>query len=293
MFLINPVTVDPADFTTNVTEDDAATWNAGTTYALGDRVIYVSKVYESLQDSNTGNNPATATTWWIEVSVTNPYRMFDGKLGSPTSKSDSIEVTIDVGELVTGMALFNIDAASVQVIVTDAIDGEVYNETFFMADYSPVSSHYTYFFSPITTKTDLAITDLPTYAAPIDVIISKAGGVAECGELILGLLAQIGRANYGTNVSIRDFSSKNVDGFGNISVAERDFIKRANYDFTVDTGAIGFIQRQLAALRAIPTVYIGDPNREETIVYGFYKNFGIPIESPLISDATMEVEGLN
>jgi len=43
-------------------------YSAGTTYALGDSVLYTdSKFYASLQSSNTGNTPDTATAYWVEI----------------------------------------------------------------------------------------------------------------------------------------------------------------------------------------------------------------------------------
>jgi uncharacterized protein (DUF2141 family) len=52
------------------------------------------------------------------------------------------------------------------------------------------------------------------------------------------------------------------------------------------------VQKALADIRTTPTVFIGDPNRPETIVYGFYRNFNIVLSTPSISDCTIEVEGL-
>ena len=48
-------------------------WATATTYALDARVSYSGKIYKSLQASNTGNNPATATAWWEFVVNDNTY----------------------------------------------------------------------------------------------------------------------------------------------------------------------------------------------------------------------------
>jgi hypothetical protein len=39
-------------------------YDSGTTYATNDAVTYNGSLYRSLQDSNTGNNPATASAYW-------------------------------------------------------------------------------------------------------------------------------------------------------------------------------------------------------------------------------------
>lgn len=41
-------------------------YDAGTTYVIGDRVIYEFAIYESLQDSNTGN-AVSDTAYWLKV----------------------------------------------------------------------------------------------------------------------------------------------------------------------------------------------------------------------------------
>jgi hypothetical protein len=44
--------------------DGAPTWSSGTTYAIGDIIIYDSKPYVSLQNSNTNNTPNTSPSFW-------------------------------------------------------------------------------------------------------------------------------------------------------------------------------------------------------------------------------------
>jgi hypothetical protein len=42
---------------------------SGTTYGKGDRVGYQGVVYQSLQDSNTGNTPNTSQSYWVEIGI--------------------------------------------------------------------------------------------------------------------------------------------------------------------------------------------------------------------------------
>ena len=48
-------------------------WSSATTYATGDRVIYDTLTYESLQGSNLNQNPVTQTAWWVEIQNDLPY----------------------------------------------------------------------------------------------------------------------------------------------------------------------------------------------------------------------------
>ncbi|MDB4318198.1 hypothetical protein N9972_00315 [bacterium] len=49
-----------------------AAWSSGTAYVVGDRVIYDTLTYISIQNG-TGQNPVTATTYWTEIQNDLPY----------------------------------------------------------------------------------------------------------------------------------------------------------------------------------------------------------------------------
>ena len=73
-----PVAITDAMVTTDVPEADYSAWASGSTYALGDRVIKGHKIWESAQAGNTSHDPETSgSAWWIKVSATNRWRLFD------------------------------------------------------------------------------------------------------------------------------------------------------------------------------------------------------------------------
>ena len=45
-----------------------ANYSAGTTYAIGNRVTYSGKTFESLQNSNINHDPLVSPTWWLLIS---------------------------------------------------------------------------------------------------------------------------------------------------------------------------------------------------------------------------------
>lgn len=77
MRIIKPVTLTDAMLTsTNVLDVAPDLYAGGTTYDTGDFIHIVNglalDIYESLQDANTGNDPATETDWWVYRSSTYP-----------------------------------------------------------------------------------------------------------------------------------------------------------------------------------------------------------------------------
>ncbi len=88
--VVKPASItDAVLINTDVAEADYPVWSASTTYAVGSRVILVSthKIYESLQNANLNNSPATATAFWNEVTPTNRWKLFDLSNSTQTTKS--------------------------------------------------------------------------------------------------------------------------------------------------------------------------------------------------------------
>lgn len=301
MKIVRPVTIlDAQMVSSSVPENDYTAWDSGTTYGLGDTVIYVAAdthwIVESLQAGNTAHTPtgASADTWWLLVGNTNRWAMFDGMVQSQTSAADEIAVTLtSTAARVDSVALFNIDCAEARVTVTDATDGVVYDETVSMVSPSGITDWYAYFFEPITRITDYVFTELPPYlSSEIDVTLTDAGGTAKCGACVIGLSREIGGTQYGAQTGIQDYSIKQQDDFGNYSILERAYNKRAVFQIMVENGLIDELQIILAGYRATPVVYVGTDLYASTMIYGYYKDFSVVISYPTVSILSIELEGL-
>ena len=300
MQIIKPVTVtDSVLVSSNVAENDYAEWAVGTTYAVGDKVIVLSthRIYESLVDSNLGNDPTTDDgTNWLDIGATNRWKAFDQKIGDPVTNTTSIEYTLsDTTSNITSVALFGLEGISANVTVTDDTEGEVYNETVSLIDNRNIVDWYTYFFEEQVQKEQALFLNIPPYlASDVDVTVTAAtGDTAELGQLVLGFLSSLGATTYGTAISIEDFSRKETDAFGNFIVVERAFAQLADFDVQFETANARKIQRTLAELRATPVVYIGSEDTAYgTTIYGFYRRFDLTLEGPSLSFGAIEVEGL-
>lgn len=298
MKIIRPVTItDSILQSSNVPENDYAAWAAGTTYADGDRVIVVAvhKIYESLINANTGNDPTTDDgTKWLEVSATNRWKAFDNVLGEQVVRTGSITYELEPSALVNAIAFFNLEAATINVTITDPTDGEVYNEDYSLVDNSAINNWYAYFFEPIIRRSEYIAFDLPNYAtATIDIDIDNGISDAKVGQIVIGTQKALGVTTYGTSVGIQDYSRKERDVFGNAEILERRFSQTVDYDIQLATASVRDVQKTLATYRATPLVYCGtEDGSYGDLVFGYYRNFGINISGPAISDATIEVEGL-
>lgn len=298
MKIVRPITInDAALLSSNVSETLYPPYDAGYIFDLGARVHVIGEnlhqVYESLVDDNLGNTPATSPTKWAYVSATNPWLMFDQSVTSQTSNPDSIEVSIQTTGRATCLTLLNVSAAEAHVQMVDAVDGVVYDRVFSLVSNSGITNWYAYFFSPVVRLQDLIVVDMPAYASAIvNVTLSAPGEEVLCGALLLGPPITAGGTEYGATVGIQDFSIKQQDEWGNYSIVQRAFRKRAAFSVIVEAARVDALEAQLAALRATPVVYIGTDEYASTVIYGFYKDHSIDIAYPTESVLSIEIEGL-
>lgn len=266
-----------------------------TEYEIGDKITLDRLVYESLVDNPTLAPPQGVSSdppQWLLIGSTNPWRMFDGTTNTRTEGGSTLEVEIQGSGIVSGLALFQMEATTVQVVVEDHTEGVVYDSGQ-ISILGYINNWYEYFFEPYTFRPDLVLVDLPAYVdTTITVTLTSASGITRLGELVLGSILTIGEANYGTSVGITDYSRKEADAFGNFTVVQRRFTKRAEYDVTIDAGRTAATQSELAKYRTTPVVWVGDQDKPETVVYGYYRDFDIVLSNVAASDCTISVEGL-
>lgn len=297
MKIIRPVTIDDAVFqSSDVPENDYAAWAVGTIYAAGDRVIVTTgyhNIYQSVQSTNVGNDPTTDDgTWWTLVSSTNRWKMFNAVVQEQTVQATQIDTTLQSPTVVNAIALLNVEATTIEITVTDSVEGVVYDETFNMTSYSGIQDWYAYFFEPIVRENQLAVTDLPPYAnADINIVIN-ANADAKCGAVVIGQFADLGLAQHGASLSIIDYSVKNTDAEGRVTITEGAYADKMEVDVVLDTSQMGQVKKTLTSLRTTPSVWIAEDGNSDLVIYGYYREFDIILSNPTTSRCSLEIEGL-
>jgi len=282
---------------TDVPENDYAAWAVGTTYADGDRVIVttpnIHTIYESQQGSNVGNDPTTDDgTWWTAVSSTNRWKMFNNVIQEQSIQTDGIDVTLEQSQVVTALSAVNVDCESIDVIITDPTDGEIFNQNYPMISYSGITNWYDYFFLPIERKSDLAVIGLPPYVtASINVVFNGSGDI-KVGALVLGTALTIGDSQYGASFGIIDYSTKSVDSQGRTTITEGTYSDEADIDVVIQTSRFGEVKKILTDLRNQPTVWVPSEETDGTLIYGYYREFEVLYSGPVVAMCTLSIEGL-
>ena len=292
--IVPPIDITYAKLTaSNVAETEYGNYAAGTTYALGDRVIVPAThdVWESVAASNTGNTPATSPTWWVRVGPTNRMAMVDTSVSTQTSKAGGIDVTVTPGEVVDTLVLLNVNAASVRVRVTDPTDGLVKDETTSMIAPVTDSDWYMWFFEPITRK-DFLLSTMPPYGSASVRVELIDTATASCGVLAMALSRKIGEgALAGARVGITDYSGKERDTWGQYQLVERGYSNKASISTIVMKNMVDPVAKLLAKRRAKPTLCIASDSYSSLVLFGLV-SFETTISYATHSLCNLEIEGL-
>lgn len=304
MKVIKPFTYNPSMVVSNNAPEAHSAWVSGTSYAKNAEVLHpitvngytVNHVWKSLVSSNT-TEPSTDDTKWQDLGVCNKCAAFDGQVSTITTKATSpLIITLNTG-IVNSVAMLGLVGQTVSIVVTDGgASPPVYSRTINL-DGTIILDWYMYFFEPYVQLGEVVLTDLPPYLNAQITMTLSSGSAVSIGELLFGTVYTLGAdgTEYGATVGIIDYSRKDTDpDTGKTTFVQRAFSKRMSGQFLVNNESINGVQRILADVRAIPSVYIGseDPVYAPLVVYGFYRDFTIDIAYPTKSWCRLEVEGL-
>ena len=308
------ISTDIPDVTTGTTE-----WDTATIYNYGTRVSVnyesdgitpgVHRIYECTWTPNTNLYPPDnlaaigGFVYWTLVSATERWKLFDmivapdranasgniigSKWGTDTiwevgtawdsSTYSSMQVTVEPGVIDT-VSILNIDAESVGVIVIDPIAGEVYAE-----NQIPSTKSYC----------NVIFEDIPSYPnATVTAIIRNRTEDVNVGEIVYGKIKTLGKALYGVNVGLTDYSVKQVSAFGEFSILERAFSKRIDCNFIMPMATHSGVMRILENYRSTPLVWIISSDYSTTLIYGYYRDFSMNLPDKINAQCSLSIEGL-
>jgi hypothetical protein len=282
----------------SVPETDHGEWFAGAVYAAGQYVIRSAahSVYRRTVAGSTSTPPEQDAINWVRTGPTNRWAMFDRVVGTKTTATATTgDATITVRlrpGLVRGLALLDLDVDG--LIVEMVANGE----TVYRRDLNPLGSledvdnWWDYFYDVIKRRNLLVLTDLPPYSEGELIITFVGRGTISVGSLIVGRLYQLGNVLVNTSFGNTDYSVKQRDEFGAVTLAERPYSKRMNLPIILDTAQIDTAAIRLSAVRATPVVWIASQTKASLVIYGFYKDWSITIPGRVKSTLSLEIEGL-
>lgn len=290
MKIVQPVEVTPTRLTSTNVTNDYADWTAGT-YNEGDRRVHERQAWEALKTTN--EEPSVDVPEdWLRLGFSNQWRMFTEGRDSVTTEEGGIEVEIVFDSLVTTLAVLGVAGSEVRLVAVDATDGTVYDQTISLVDIG-VTSHWEWHFLPYDVNRSAVFEGIPPYSdATFTLYVNTATptGIAQAGRVVAGVARDIGVTNYGTSVNLLSYSTKDRDGFGDLTLIKRRTIRLIDFDVRVSTRQIEAILNQLESIDGIPTLFVGESDRRSTVAFGVYRDVVQGIDYPTVSELTIQVE---
>lgn len=307
MYIVKPITIDDDKFlSSTVAEDDYDEWESTASYIEDAYVIVINdhRVYrcavantdklpiDNIYDDET--DPDNPTGYWVDVSATNKWKLFDGKSRAATTATDELEIKIQPRSVFNRLPLLNVGASLITVSIADTDGTNVYQETVSTADTTGIDDFYPWFFSPLVKKTDFIFEDLPAYSnATVTITLSDHGETVTLGECVLGTSKFIGHTRLGYSVGISDYSEKGTDEEDNATLEEGVYYDSGNFPLRLKPEQVSDVKNTLAAYRATALVFVGDSDRQETLIYGFYTDFSIILFACNTAYCEIEIEELS
>jgi hypothetical protein len=292
MKIIEPVLMTDAMLVaSSLTEDEYPPWSAGATWAEGARCILGANhtVYQRLVAGVSAAAPNVDSVNWGRVGASNLWAMFDRAVGSVSVGSASLTVTIAPG-LVQGLALLDVSANVVNVVMTNG--GEtVYSREINLNAGDGVVDWYTYFFAPVVLRRTVVLTDLPPFLGGQITITLTGASPVSVGTVAAGSVFEMGSTLFGMDMSFTDYSIKERDKYGVVTLAQGNYADRLVVPFTVKKALVSEMLRRAKLLRATPVVAIGD-DFDAGIVYGLLKDTRVIARYETLCDCSTTVEGL-
>jgi hypothetical protein len=314
VFIIRPIQIVDSQLTSsNVAETDYTAYNSGTTYTAAQRCMVttnVHRIYESLAGGNFNHDPVVDLaappdptkpnigTYWKRISATNRWKSFDNLMGSQVSQATSITYKITPGEIFDSIFFGNLDAVTVQITMTDPSEGIVYDKTIdllstVITGIGGVYDWYSYFFSSFIKITDFVKLDVPPYLnAVTDITITYTGGTAKVGEIVPGLLTNIGTTLFSPQIGTTDYSVIAPDDYGIYTINKRTYSKNLNCDVRVLNVALDQVVNLLNLYLGTPIVVIAEENHSSLMTYGIIKDHSLTYTCELYSDLNIDIQGL-
>lgn len=295
--VLKPLTIDDAVLiASDVPETDYAEWVAEATYVLGDRIIDVAghKIYESIQNANSGRPPPDEPLFWAEVGPTNRWRAFDTANSTATAQAGSISYTLRPNAVITTLAALNLaGVTSIRIQFTHPVYGSMYDETIDLSSLPAAPDWWSWFFGQRSAPTQYLNFNLPGVPGA-DMQIDFAGtDELAVGVLLIGQPREFGfGVVYGTKFGIRDYSRNEANDFGERVLVRRNYAKTLSCELVLAKAEVDPAIAFFSGLRATPCLWVVTDEFEAATIFGTGERLDVLISYPDHADCQLELLGM-
>ncbi len=276
--------------TINITPAYSA-WSSATTYAALNYVLYGTRHYMSVVDSNLNIIPSENTGKWLLWEVANQFALLDLQANTATvcdastiTAGTDYDLTIeadvtDMDTLIIGKAV----GSALTVVEKNSIDTTIAttNKTIDEAQEAP-SLDCVIELQALTTDVVVTVTELTT------------GGYSSLGSLIVGTAVEFGGSLYKPGFEFNGEVVVTRDPSDIVDIEIKDDQDNTSVDIVFDSSLLPTMKRNAAAMRGVTCGWILDndiPNTtlEGLMVVGYLDQFIPVLSNPAKSYASVEI----
>lgn len=313
-----PLAVTPAILVEhNAPVSPESEWASATAYSTGALVQRNGqRRYEALAAS-TNAPPESNPDKWLDLGATNPWRPFDGVVGSQAEGAEEFDEAVynaveEPAGLNTGLAyqiapgrvwdtlvVLGLQGRILDVVVRDGDEAVLFARRFPLDGALPASNWWQYYFAPVERLSQVVVcwSCLGQMGADATLslsVVAADGGTAKVGNVLIGQGQWIGDVVYGGEVGDVDFSRIEEDEFGAVELAPGDWSARADLTLVLPEDRVPPVFRLLGKLRATAAVWVADPAPaySPAVVYGLRRRFAMSYQTAGTSFVNLSLRGL-
>lgn len=263
----------------NLSLDDYAPYDNEHVYNIGDSVSVKEdgKNYKCAKDNTQGKIPKDNPFIWISEPL-NALAMFDESNSKATKAKGEIIFSFKASDSIDTFAFFGLKAKNVTISIDEV--GGVRKDVSFLAFNSRISNFYEYLYNKSYFIRQKSI-KLKAYKDDVITIkVQDFDNISEVKYFTYGQQQSLGVSLYDANVSIKSYSLKKVDEWGNTSLQKRGSYTTYTMPVLINELELTPIVDTLNDLDGQACVFIGDDNsnkHEALTVFGYFENFNAPI----------------
>lgn len=268
----------------------ALKWVAGT-YAENATSILNSRIWKSVEGGN-AETPGSGSKW-VDIGPTNRFRAFDLMFNRPAESIGEIKWVFSMPQSINAITIVLPKGAFCEVIINDAEDEEVYNETIRLTLDSG-GGPYNHDFSPIDTVSRVILHALPPGTGKtISIrIYGAASSVVSAGQIGMGFAYDIGTAIVGSRVSIVNFKDPVENEFGIVSFSNRPIRRVVEFRLrNISSQTDRTLTRMSRAITQPVCVYMVDGVEFGMMAYGYARAIDLGHDTRMRTGGFIEVKG--
>ncbi|MDO6589454.1 hypothetical protein DS901_06675 [Loktanella sp. D2R18] len=283
MNIIKPV--DYALTSVSEAEDDAAVWDAATTYNFGNPVMQDGLVYVSAIDGNTGLDPSLEEqeltgVRWVLRGATNIRKFMDASLSTQTVGEGPLIIEVTASERFTALALFGLETSETTVEIITGVTTTT--AATIVTGAEPANNWWDWLNTVFYASTDrLVLTGLSGFAGST-IRLTINGGSPALGSLVVGRVISIGTSimDGATKLRRRTFTKIDTNDFGDVTVTRRAIARDVTYAIVADRAGFGAKAQFLDSVDGVRVVTFATDGWEQFINYGFITDWELPANMP-------------